>query len=268
MEVDFRHQRAAGFAPQVGVHQDGHVLEGFADHVHVVLQVWRSHAGIGAGEAAADIDNVNRHARLHDDARGQLHRIAISRGAHALRADMERHAELVGKATRLREQGRSRVLVDAELAAELVGGVLVRHRKPHDEGEIFRAAGGRDDLLELGLAVEREDAHAVLEVRPLDRLARLHRMHEGHLRVRITGRDELDLSLGGDVEPAQPGRIHGIERPWGRVRLDGVEHFARKFSLEPGSRYRNPFRPHACDRQFWESIPDQVQGRLIREQFT
>src|SRR6185503_14219581 len=98
----------------------------------------------------------------------------------------------------------------------------------------------RDDLFEFRLAVEREDAHAMLEVGALDSLARLHRMHEGHLRVAVTRGDQLDFSFGSDIEPAKAGSVAGVERPRRRVRLYCVEDFTWKVIPEPSSRYRNP----------------------------
>ena len=127
------------------------------------------------------------------------------------------------------------------------------------------AIGKADNIVALCSDLQRD---AVLEIGALDSLARLHRVHERHLRVRIAGRDELDFSFGSDVEPAKAGSVDGVERPRRRVRLYCVEDFARKVIPEPSSRYRNPRRTHTGDRHFWESFPDQVQGRLEREQFT
>src|SRR5262245_45459904 len=93
-------------------------------------------------------------------------------------------------------------------------------------------------------------------------------MHESHLRVGVARRDELDLILGSDIEPAKASGVDGVERPRRRVRLYRVEDFTWKVIPEPSSRYRNPLGTHTGDRLFWESFPDQVQGRVEREQFT
>ncbi len=268
MEVEFGDERAAGFAPQLGVHQDRHLFEGRLDDLHVEFEVRRGHAGVGGREAAADIDDVQHDAGFHDHGGGKLHRVAVGRRAHALRADVEGDAERVRIAPRLLQKGGSVLFGDAELVRQRVGRVLVGHGEAHDEREVVSALRCGDDLFQLRLAVEREDADAMLEIGALDSLARLHRVHERHLRVGIARRDQLDFLLGSDVEPAEARCVDGVERPRRRVRFDSVEHFARKVIPEPVGRYRNPVRTHACDRHFWESFPDQVQGRMKREQFT
>ncbi len=176
--------RAARFAPQLGVHGDRHLLEHLLDDLDVELKVRRRHARVGRREAAADIDDVHDDARFADDAEASSMRVAEGRRVHALRADVERHAEIVGIAARLLEKGWSRRLGDAELVRQRI------HRVGVVDGDAPRAWSSARCVAATifsSSASQSSEKHAdaMLEVGALDSLARLHRVHERHLRVWI-----------------------------------------------------------------------------------
>ena len=74
--------------------------------------------GIPAREAAADIDDVDRHRRLDDRLAHALHRLAIGRRAHRLAADVEADAERVGRLAGGHQQRLHFVRLGAELGGE------------------------------------------------------------------------------------------------------------------------------------------------------
>src|SRR3712207_8565288 len=52
------------------------------------------------GEAAADIDDVHRHRRIHDGGADPLHRLGESGRRHRLAADMEANSERIRRLDR------------------------------------------------------------------------------------------------------------------------------------------------------------------------
>ena len=80
--------------------------------------------------------------------------------------------------------------------------------------------------------------------------------------------DQLDLGQGGDVEGVDALLDQGLDDPARRVRLHRIEDVGFQIILEPARRYGNRTRTHECDWTFRRPLTDQVQGKLVRAQFT
>ena len=126
--------------------------------------------------------------------------------------------------------------LDAELAGQRIGRALGLDRQADDQVEVLAPAGDLEDLLQLLEGVEREGAHAVVEVGLRDRGAALHRMHEGQPGARRVRRHQLDLGDRGHVEAAHAVGRERLDHPRRRVRLNGVEDVAFEVVLEPARR--------------------------------
>ena len=79
----FGAERAAGLAPQFGRIADRQRFERLVDDREIGLDRRRLHARIGRGEAAADIDDVDRDRSLDDRLADARHRLGECRGVIA-----------------------------------------------------------------------------------------------------------------------------------------------------------------------------------------
>ncbi len=239
------------------------------DGVHVVGQRRGHHAGVDRREAAAHVDHVGEHPRPHQGAGGLGHGRLVGGGPHALGAHVEGHAhQLLGRPPGGEQQRRRLVGGDAELSGQGVGRALRGDRQTDHEVEVAGPPRGLEDLLELLVGVEGEGPDPVVEVRPGDRAPALDRVHEGHARLRDGLSDELDLGQRGHVERAHAIVPQGLDGPRRGVRLDRVEDVAFEVVLEPACRYGHRVGSHKCDRTFRGPLTDQVQGHMVRVQFT
>ena len=166
------------------------------------------------------------------------------------------------------EQGRGRLALGAELAAERVGRPVCVHGQPYDQGEIASPARRFADLVQLFRRVEREDPHAEVMVGARDRRAALHRVHEGHPGAGRVRRDQRHLTRRGNVERLDPGAMQGADQPWRRIGLHRIEDIALEVSPEPARRQRRRSRPRQGDRMFGRPLADQVQGVMVGAQRT
>ena len=166
------------------------------------------------------------------------------------------------------QQGRGLVGGDAELAGQAVGCPIGLDAQPHDQIEVPGMAGGIEDLGQFVMAIEREGANAIVEIGLRYGRPALHRMHEGHLRAGGMTGHKLDLGDRGDVKAPQPLTPQAFDDPGRRVGLNSVENIAVEVCLEPMRRYGQDVRSHEGDRTFRRPLTDQVQGCMIRVQFT
>ena len=230
-------------------------------------------------EAAAEIDHRQADAALRafaEDRRRGAERPVPGLGVALLRADMERDAVgLQPLAVGVLQHVRGHLGHAAELAGQRpVGPGPVAQdaaEHPHLAGRHAQRVGGPGDLLDLGLAIDREQADAELQ-RAADAALLLdgvavgdpvgggaggqHHLHLGHRRGVEAGAHlgEQAQHLGGRV------RLHGVEHAGvrqGRAR--------RRCSCRARRRGRGPSRgprpdrgrggragSHGCDRS-WSS---------------
>ena len=97
------------------------------------------------------------------DLRRQSHRLWKGIDPFALRADMERDADLPGSAPRMRgpaQQGRRLGLAGAELAAEIKSGHAAGGSDPKDGNDGRITGRGGHDLVQFVVMVEGERADA------------------------------------------------------------------------------------------------------------
>ena len=87
------------------------------DDLEIGLERRRLHARIGRGEAAADVDDVDRDRRLDDRRAHPLHRLGIGGRGHRLAADVEADAERVRRLAGRHQQR----FISRGLGAELGG---------------------------------------------------------------------------------------------------------------------------------------------------
>ena len=176
--------------------------------------------------------------------------------------------QLFRRAARRQKKRRRLVGRDSELAAQSIGRPLRLDRQTHDQIEIARAAGGVENLGQLVMAVEREGPHPVIEIGAGDGRPALDRVHEGHAGARRVAGHELDFRNRRDIERPHAIFRQGLDDPRGRIGLYRVKDVAVKISLEPARRYGQNVGAHKCDRTLRRPLTDQVQGRMIRVQFT
>ena len=173
-----------------------------------------------------------RSAQARKIADADFKRLVPGRGAALLRADMERHA--VGLKT---EPLGMVEHVDRHLriAAELPRQRPFRAGAAEQEAaEDLGAGRGAADLLDLGLAVDREQADAE-RIGARDVALLLDRVAEGDALGRGAGGEHhLDLGDRGGVE-AGAKRDQQRQQFGRRVRLDGVEHPAVRQCLGKGA---------------------------------
>ena len=81
-------------------------------------------------------------------------------------------------------------------------------------------------------------------------------------------RDQLDLGDRGHIEGRHAVFNEGLDDPRRRIGLHRVEDVAFEIFLEPARRYRHRVRSRNGDRAFRWPLTDQVQGRMVRAQFT
>jgi hypothetical protein len=62
--------------------------------------------------------------------------------------------------------------------------------------------------------------------------------------------------------------VQRLEDPGRRIGFDGVKNFAREIVLEPAPSFSNTVRTYTDDRTFYVPRTDQVQGSMVRVQFT
>ena len=93
-------------------------------------------------------------------------------------------------------------------------------------------------------------------------------MHEGDARLGQDRAHQPDLGDRGGVKAGHARLDQGLDDPARRVRLNGVEDVGLQIVLEPARRYGNRARPHEGDRTLRGPLADQVQGKLVRAQFT
>ena len=118
------------------------------------------------------------------------------------------------------------------------------------------------------MTIQGKGPDTIVEIGLRDGGTALYRVHERHLRTRSVARHQVDLRHGGHVIAVKAGLPQGLDDPRRGVGLDGVENVAAKVSLEPLRRYGQDVGAHKCDRTFRGPLTDQVQGRLVRAQFT
>ncbi len=118
------------------------------------------------------------------------------------------------------------------------------------------------------MGVEGEGAHAVVEIGRADGRAALHRVHEGDPGAGGVGPHALDLGERGDIEGLDSLGRQTFDDPRRRVGLHRIEDVAGKALPEPASRYGQGAAPHQGDRALRRPLTDQVQGRMVRVQFT
>ncbi len=102
----------------------------------------------------------------------------------------------------------------------------------------------------------------------LDRTTALDRVHEGQACIGADRANQLDLGNRGHVEGVDALGHQGFDHPARRVRLHRIEDVGFQIILEPLRRYGNRAGTHKCDRTLRGPLTDQVQGKLVRAQFT
>ena len=183
---------------------------------------------------------------------------------------MERHAhQVLGGAAGGQQQGRGLVGLHAELAAKRIKGRAVGGcGQAHDQVQILGVAGGVENLGQFFVGVQGEGPHAVVEIGRGNSLPALDRVHEGQPRARRMFSHELDLGDRRHVEGPDALFGQGPDRPPRGVGLHGVKDVAFEVVLEPARRYGQNARPHKGDRPIGGPLADQVQGIMVRAQFT
>ena len=157
---------------------------------------------------------------------------------------------------------------DTELPRKRVSGPFRLDAQSNDEIEVPGVSGCIEDLGQFVEAIERESANAIIEVGLGYGGSALHRMHELHPSAGRMFGDQLDFRDGSDVKPVNASLVQRPDCPGRRVGLDSVKNVAAEICLEPARRYGQNVRPHEGDRTFRRPLTDQVQGRMIRAQFT
>ena len=176
------------------------------------------------GEAAAEVDHLERDAALgevpEDGGRGRQGTVPHARVA-LLRPHVERQA--VGDETQAMgvfEHAARHVGRAAELAGQ---GPFGTRAVAQDAAEHLGAGSCTGDLLDLGLAVDGEERHAV-GVGARDVALLLDGVAEGDaIRRRARCQHLLDLDHRGNVEAGAEPRQQ-IEDLGSRVGLHGIEH--------------------------------------------
>ena len=74
--------------------------------------------------------------------------------------------------------------------------------------------------------------------------------------------------VGSHIEGRYAVFNEGLDDPRRRIGLHRVEDVAFEIFLEPARRYRHRVRSRNGDRAFRWPLTDQVQGRMVRAQFT
>jgi hypothetical protein len=173
--------------------------------------------------------------------------IAARRG-HRLAADVEADAERVGRRTSGHQQLFDLMRFGAELRSQAELAVIGRHADAHTQIEVLRAAGSANDLVELFQRVEREGAHAVIEIGFRDRLLGLDRVHEAQGRAGQSLSDQPHFGDRRDVvmrDPAVPQDLQQVRRG---IRLDRIDGPARKLLHEESGGPPGGVRTNKRDR--------------------
>jgi hypothetical protein len=113
---------------------------------------------------------------------------------------VEADAERVGDLAGALEQFLGFAQGDAELRREAELRHFRGDAQPHAQRQIGRAFGCGDDLLEFLDRIEREGAHAIVEISLGDRFLGLDRVHEAQGRVGQHVADQAHLGDRRDVE--------------------------------------------------------------------
>ena len=203
------------------------------DRLAVALELRRL-AQIFRRKAAAEIDHVQRDAALGataEDRGGRSERAVPGLDIVLLRADMERDAvrEEPALVRKLQDVGRI-VRLAAELARERPLGARA---VAMDAADHAAAGSGARNLLDLGLAVDREQRDAQ-SVGRRDLALLLDRVAVGDAVRGAAGREHrLGLAHRGDVE-ARAEFDQELEDFGRRVGLHGVEHARVRQRLREG----------------------------------
>ncbi len=228
-----RAQRPARLAPQLRRVRHRQRLEAAVDHREIGFQRRRLHARIARRKAAAHIDHIDGDTGFHNRRAGKGQRIGIGLRCHRLRADMEADAERIRRLPCSHEQGRGIGHANPELGCQAQLGMRGRHAQTHAQREIGRRRAidvgtGANDLVQLFMAVQREDPHAQRMIGFRNRFFRLHRVHEGQHRLRQQAMHQPRLGDRGHVELADAAFPQQLDKVGRRIRLHRIEALARK----------------------------------------
>eukprot|EP00933_Yihiella_yeosuensis_P027662 TRINITY_DN21564_c0_g1_i1.p2 TRINITY_DN21564_c0_g1~~TRINITY_DN21564_c0_g1_i1.p2 ORF type:complete len:252 (+),score=-4.76 TRINITY_DN21564_c0_g1_i1:506-1261(+) len=229
-------QGAAWLTPQVGVFKDHHVLKRVLDGGDVVGERRRAHAGVNRRESAPNVDDIDGHASLNDQARNLSHGSTIGARCHALATHMEAHAQLIGMGAGLADKVGRFSFASTKFARQRQGRAFVGDRKAHHQGQVLGVLGLFENFLQLGFTVEHENLYAMVEIGAPDGMAAFDRVHVGYGCTGTALAHQLDLGKRGSIKPAHARCVEGIDHPRRRVCFNSVKHFTGKIVLEPGGR--------------------------------
>ncbi len=176
-------QRPSRLRPELGRIGNRQGFEIAVDLREIVFQRRRFEAGIGAGKAAADIDDVDRHRSFGNRRAHALQRLDIGERRHRLAADMETDAQRIAVLAGSLQQRRGIGKVDTELGRQRQLGMLGGNAQANQQVDVLCAACGAHDLLQLLHRVEAEGAYAVIAISLGNGTSGFYRMHEAQGRL-------------------------------------------------------------------------------------
>ena len=196
----FRNQCPSGFAPQLRVFENKHVLERAHHHGDVIFHRRRRRCRVDCRKAPADIDDVDGDAGVDDDPARLCHGLCPGARLHRLAADMEGYPELGGVMTCKPEDACGIRGLGPELSGKRQGRAVAGHRQPYEDGQVGGVPCLFEDLHELGFRIGDEDAYPEFMVGPAYCPPWFHGMQEGDPRLRKAAPNKFDLMLGCRVE--------------------------------------------------------------------
>src|SRR5580658_4916718 len=153
----------------------------------------------------------------------------------------------------------------AEFTGEVIGRLALGHRQSDKEAEVGRPIGRGNDLVDLFDRIEREIAHAIVEIGLTDEGGGLDRVHVMDLRFGEKLADEPDLARRGAVEMPDAAAPERAQHGRLRVAFYRIEHVTGKVGDEARrGRFEN-MRANAIDRldraQLGNELIDRWHGR-------
>ena len=231
------------------------------DDREVIFQRRGFHAGIDAGETAADIDHVDHRTRLCDHRAHAVHRLDIGERAHRLAADVEADAQPVAMLAGQREQFRRLAQFDAEFGGERQLRIFAGNAQAHQQAQVLRrfaviAATGIDDLFQLLDRIETEGLYAMRVIGLTDRARGLDRVHEAQRRLRQRRARQPHLGNRGDIVMGDAVVPQDLQQFGRRVRLHRIERLAGEFLAEESCSTGSGVRSVEDDRLVRLEIAD------------